>query len=139
MVLYSSFSSQMSKFKLTGIGSNLYTFLNNKWHFDYIYNNYLVKPLLVFGYSTSYKVLDRGLIDRVGPYGVAHQLSRSTQNLSAFQSGQVYNYAFTIFVAATLFLFGLGAWAYFTVRADLVIGLLILLIVLDFSSQESKA
>jgi NADH-ubiquinone oxidoreductase chain 5 len=30
MVLYSSFSSQMSKFKLTGIGSNLYTFLNNK-------------------------------------------------------------------------------------------------------------
>jgi hypothetical protein len=103
-----------------------------------VYNAYVVKPLIGFGYNTSYKVLDRGLIEWIGPHGIAHQLSKSTQSLSSFQSGQVYNYAFTIFAAATLFLFGLGMWSHFTACADLVIGILVMLVIFNFSGRKSK-
>jgi NADH-ubiquinone oxidoreductase chain 5 len=63
LVAYSFFSRRMSEIKLSRLGGCAYTFLNNKWHFDYVYNAYVVKPLIGFGYNTSYKVLDRGLIE----------------------------------------------------------------------------
>ena len=129
----------MTNFKLTGLGGNVYTFLNNKWHFDYIYNYYVVKSLIKFGYSVTYKTLDRGLIEWVGPYGISNQLINFTRNLSMFHSGQVYNYAFTIFSAATIFAFGLGAWAYLSLRIDLLMGLLLLALILDFSPSKRVA
>jgi NADH-ubiquinone oxidoreductase chain 5 len=95
-----------------------------------------VKSLVGFGHRVSYKVFDRGLIEWVGPHGVSSQLQSTTKNLSLFQSGQVYNYAFTIFAAATLFLFVLGAWSYLTLRLDLILGLIILALVLDFRQEK---
>jgi NADH-ubiquinone oxidoreductase chain 5 len=139
IIFYHFFSQKLSDFKMTEIGANLYTFFNNKWHFDLIYNHYLVKSLLKFGYSVTYKTLDRGLIEWVGPFGIAHQLTHFTKNLSLFQSGQVYNYAFTIFSAATIFIFGLGSWAYLDLRLDLLFGLLILLAIIDFSSHKTTS
>jgi NADH:ubiquinone oxidoreductase subunit 5 (subunit L)/multisubunit Na+/H+ antiporter MnhA subunit len=83
---------------------SVYIFLNNKWHFDSIYNNYLVKPLLIWGHNVSYKTLDKGLIEYIGPHGLVIIIQRFSKWLSYLQSGYVYNYAFTIFLGTTVYL-----------------------------------
>jgi NADH:ubiquinone oxidoreductase subunit 5 (subunit L)/multisubunit Na+/H+ antiporter MnhA subunit len=83
---------------------NIYTFLNNKWNFDQIYNAYIARPLLNFGHNISYKLLDRGWFELLGPTGIASLLKNITSHLSSLQSGALYNYAFTMFVSAILYI-----------------------------------
>lgn len=78
-------------------------FLSNKWHFDYIYNTYIAKPLLNFGNSVSYKLLDRGILELVGPRGISSLIINISIILK--QTSYIYHYAFTIFLFLTLFLF----------------------------------
>lgn len=61
-------------------------------------------PLMRFGHDVSYKVLDRGLIEYLGPYGISKISTSVSATLSRIQSGLIYNYAFTIFMFATAFL-----------------------------------
>ena len=83
---------------------NVYTYLNNKWNFDQIYNAYIARPLLKIGNNITYKVLDRGWIEIIGPYGISKSLILITRNISSLQSGALYNYAFTVFLSAILYL-----------------------------------
>lgn len=80
----------------------LFIFLSNKWHFDAIYNFYIVRPLFTWGLDVSYKVLDKGLIEAAGPTGIQRLLKTLTQNASHLQSGQVYNYALAVLLYTTL-------------------------------------
>jgi NADH-ubiquinone oxidoreductase chain 5 len=75
---------------------DLFIFLSNKWHFDAIYNNYIVKPIFIWGLDVSYKVIDKGLIEAWGPTGIKRALKNITQGGSSLQSGQVYNYALAV-------------------------------------------
>jgi NADH:ubiquinone oxidoreductase subunit 5 (subunit L)/multisubunit Na+/H+ antiporter MnhA subunit len=85
---------------------SLYTFFNSKWFFDFVYNSFIVKPVFLWGHSTSYKILDRGLIEFFGPSGISSLVSKLSSWVSSLHSGYIYHYAFTIFIFATLFLLG---------------------------------
>jgi NADH-ubiquinone oxidoreductase chain 5 len=89
-----------------GLVKNLYTFFNSKWFFDFVYNSFIVKPVFLWGHSTSYKILDRGLIEFFGPTGISLLISKLSSWVSSLHSGYIYHYAFTIFIFATLFLLG---------------------------------
>lgn len=39
---------------------SLYFTINKKWFFDFIYNKFIIFPILNFGYNISFKNLDRG-------------------------------------------------------------------------------
>lgn len=80
-------------------GYNLYLFSVKKWHFDHIYNNYIVKKVLYFSYYISFKTIDRGVVELIGPFGLANLISNLSQRLSLFQTGFVYHYAFIILVS----------------------------------------
>jgi hypothetical protein len=58
----------------------------------------------MFGHNVSYKIIDRGLIEYVGPRGIVSVLMNLSKASSNLQSGYVYNYAFTIFFATTIIL-----------------------------------
>jgi len=104
MVLYSVPNNGAFSLVYSTLGKNIYTFLNNKWHFDYVFNHYIAKPSLMFGHNVSYKIIDRGLIEYVGPRGIVSVLMNLSKASSNLQSGYVYNYAFTIFFATTIIL-----------------------------------
>jgi len=105
IVLYTYYGSLVSPYKWSKLGAGVYTFLSNKWHIDQIYNAYIVKPILNAGHEITYKVLDRGIIEKLGPTGISNVIRSLTANLSSkVQSGEIYNYALTIFVFATLFI-----------------------------------
>ena len=119
--LYFFASHLLVSIKTSIIGRTLYTFFSNKWHWDYIYNSLVAAPIFAWGHNVSYKVLDRGLFEYLGPLGITRVLSSITLKFSSFQSGLVYNYAFAIFIFSTIFLSSLGSWSFISSHADLLI------------------
>nr|YP_009487250.1 NADH dehydrogenase subunit 5 [Russula foetens]AWB36152.1 NADH dehydrogenase subunit 5 [Russula foetens] len=77
------------------IGQNLYTFFNGKYFFDIIYNNYIINKGLELSYNIS-KVLDRGIIEMVGPYGLSHTLTKTGKNISKLDTGVITTYSIYI-------------------------------------------
>ena len=71
----------------------LFWFLNNKWYFDYLYNNYIGFFILRHGYETFYKLLDKGVIEICGPQGLSTIVYRISLNLSKKQTGYIYHIA----------------------------------------------
>jgi NADH-quinone oxidoreductase subunit L len=81
-------------------------FLSQKWYFDLIYNQFIVIPTLLFGHHITYKTLDRGLIEQIGPLGITHTFRNLSIKLSSLHSGHIYHYAFLMILGITLFLLG---------------------------------
>jgi len=77
------------------MGQKFYTFFNGKYFFDIIYNNYVINKGLELGYSIS-KVLDRGIIEMVGPYGLSHTLTNTGKNISKLDTGVITTYSIYI-------------------------------------------
>ena len=74
----------------------IFFLLNKKWYFDFFYNKFVVYPLLAFGYIISYKNLDRGFIELVGPVGVSFLVRKLSLFLNYLQTGQLTHYVFYI-------------------------------------------
>jgi len=77
------------------IGQKIYTFFNGKYYFDIIYNNYIIKKGLELGYTIS-KVLDRGIIEMVGPHGLSQSLTNTSKNISKLDTGVITTYSIYI-------------------------------------------
>ena len=77
------------------IGQKIYTFFNGKYFFDIIYNNYIINKGLELGYTIS-KVLDRGIIEMVGPYGLSQTLTNTGKNISKLDTGVITTYSIYI-------------------------------------------
>nr|YP_009402820.1 NADH dehydrogenase subunit 5 [Compsopogon caeruleus]ARX96180.1 NADH dehydrogenase subunit 5 [Compsopogon caeruleus] len=85
--------------QLSMIGRKITFFFNKKWFLDKLFNTFLVFPLAKFGYSITLINLDRGLIEFIGPLGLANVLKRYANNLIQIQSGQLVHYIFFIVIA----------------------------------------
>jgi NADH-ubiquinone oxidoreductase chain 5 len=77
------------------VGKILYAFFNGKYFFDIIYNNYIISKGLELGYKIS-KVLDRGIIEIVGPYGLSQTLTNTGKNISKLDTGVITTYSIYI-------------------------------------------
>nr|YP_009325917.1 NADH dehydrogenase subunit 5 [Vertebrata lanosa]APC24958.1 NADH dehydrogenase subunit 5 [Vertebrata lanosa] len=76
---------------------NLFFFIiNKKWYFDFFYNRLIVYPLLNFGYLISYKNLDRGFIELIGPVGITFLVRKIFNIIISLQTGQITHYIFFI-------------------------------------------
>ena len=95
MVIYS-----LDKFQFSG--RKVYTLLSKKWYFDNVYNEFIAKNAMSFGYDVSFKVIDRGIIELFGPYGLSTTLAKFSRSLSQVQTGYIYNYAFVMLVGLIL-------------------------------------
>jgi NADH:ubiquinone oxidoreductase subunit 5 (subunit L)/multisubunit Na+/H+ antiporter MnhA subunit len=76
------------KMKYNGV----YAFLNRKWFFDKIQNELIAQVALHWGGNKTYKVLDKGLIELMGPYGLANLMRSFGQGFSSLSTGSIYNY-----------------------------------------------
>ena len=74
-VLYRDYNDKLfTTWKTSLLGRKLYTFFNRKWFFDKIYNEYVSQNILDLGYHFTYKSIDRGLIESLGPFGLSNVL-----------------------------------------------------------------
>lgn len=82
----------------TFVGYKLFSFFNKKWYFDKVYTDLVALPLLNIGYNITLKVLDRGVIEIFGPYGLSTNVLNVSRGLRKLQTGFVYHYALAIVI-----------------------------------------
>lgn len=82
-----------------------YNFLSRKWFFDRIYNQVLSQSVLNFSYFYTYKIVDRGLLEILGPLGVLTLIPAQIKNLKSLQTGHILHYFFYFFNAFLFFIF----------------------------------
>jgi NADH:ubiquinone oxidoreductase subunit 5 (subunit L)/multisubunit Na+/H+ antiporter MnhA subunit len=87
------------------IGKSLYTFLNGKYFFDTIYNQYFITNGFKLGYTIS-KEIDRGAIEFLGPFGLSNYFNNTGKNLAKLDTGIITTYSLyiTLGLLALLFL-----------------------------------
>jgi NADH-ubiquinone oxidoreductase chain 5 len=88
----------------TYLGRKIYTFLNGKYFFDIIYNNYFITEGLKLGYNIS-KILDKGVIELIGPYGLSSSLTNTGINISKLDTGIITTYSLYITLGLLSLLF----------------------------------
>jgi NADH-ubiquinone oxidoreductase chain 5 len=135
---YTFFDNFLFKFKISIIGKKLYNFLNRKWFFDKVFNEYITQNLLKFGYRTTYKIIDRGIIEIFGPLGLSTIISKKANYLYKLQSGFLYHYTLIILISSTVFLGIRQFWLYFSDFIDYRIFILLFLFISFFVSNKNK-
>lgn len=103
LLYYTFFSGDLYWLKTSTFGRKLYGFLNRKWFFDKVYNELLTQNFLSFGYHTSYKLIDRGIIEMLGPFGLSKTVLQKSKNIVGLQTGFIYDY--TVWFVIVLLLF----------------------------------
>jgi NADH-ubiquinone oxidoreductase chain 5 len=77
-------------------GQNLYRFFNQRYWFELIYNRSIVKGVLYLGYVTN-SILDRGVLEIIGPRGAVASLYKISNYLGSFDSGSIARYGFVMY------------------------------------------
>jgi NADH-ubiquinone oxidoreductase chain 5 len=127
------------KIKISSLGKKIYNFLNKKWFFDKIYNEYLGQFFFNFSYSVSYKIVDRGIIEILGPTGLSYFITKMSIGLHKTQTGYVYHYLFVMLAGASLFLSIRQFWVVFGETFDYRIAFIFFLqLFLIFLSRSKK-
>ena len=111
IVLNHFYSRLLYTTSLSNVGLTLYAFLNKKWYFDKLYNEYLNKPIVSFGYFVSFRGLDKGIIEILGPYGVVSTFTPLMKKISKFQTGYIYHYAFIMLIGIVILLTTISFWS----------------------------
>jgi NADH-ubiquinone oxidoreductase chain 5 len=83
---------ELTEFKL---GKNIYIFFNGKYFFDIIYNFFIIRKSLLFGYNIT-NILEKGVFEIIGPYGISNVLFNTGKIISKLDTGIVTSYALYI-------------------------------------------
>ena len=86
----------------------LYGFINGQWRWNAAITGLVITPLMNLGYVTT-KVLDRGLIETVGPYGFSTILPNMGRSIASYDTSVVTNYA--LYIVLGFLSFGIMAIA----------------------------
>jgi proton-translocating NADH-quinone oxidoreductase chain L len=136
-VLFAFNSKIIFKTKTSYFGKKYYKFLNKKWFFDKIYNESLGQFFFQAGYSVSYKFVDRGVFESVGPGGLAKVLQEISSNLHNLQTGNFYHHTLTVLTGITALLGFKQLWFFMGNSADYRVFLLIIVSIV-FLKNTSK-
>lgn len=101
-ILYFLNQKVLFALKITKIGKFAYNFINKKWFFDKIYNEYIGQTLYRYSFNTSYKLIDKGVIELIGPKGLSELIfNKSNILLSSFQTNQLSHYTLSMLYGLT--------------------------------------
>jgi NADH-ubiquinone oxidoreductase chain 5 len=113
------FKDSLFDFYKETIFKHFYIFLNQLWLFDRLQNDLIGGTILKLGYKTTYKILDKGIIELLGPKGISILTLIFSKHISKLQSGLIHQYAFIMFIGVTLFMTKLLFWVLFAPFIDI--------------------
>ena len=103
--LYSYKLKFLFKIKSMVINKYVYVFFNKKWFFDKIYNEYFSQFFFKFGYSVSYKFIDRGIFEMLGPNGLSFFVLSFGLVLHKLQTSLLLHIILNVFFLITVLIF----------------------------------
>lgn len=102
--LYNFQNTFLFYIKTSYLGRKLYSFLNKKWFFDKLYNECFGQFFFKFGYSMSYKNIDRGIFEIMGPTGLSNVALKAANQIHKSQTGILYHYTLILLTVFSLLL-----------------------------------
>jgi NADH-ubiquinone oxidoreductase chain 5 len=97
----------LMQYKYTRLGYNTFGFFNQRFLIELFYNTYITDIVLKLGGQTV-KVLDKGAIEYVGPYGLELALTTLSRNIHKLDSSIITNYA--LYILSGLIVYTLMAY-----------------------------
>jgi NADH-ubiquinone oxidoreductase chain 5 len=113
IILYSIKSMIFLKLKTYYVTTIIYNFLNRKWFFDKVYNDILGQFFFKFGYSISYKFMDRGIFEILGPTGLSNRSFFISKYFHQMQSSIFYQYNLIILNSFSILFFAIQMFSIF--------------------------
>jgi NADH-ubiquinone oxidoreductase chain 5 len=90
-------------FKLSRIGYNIFSFFNQRFFIELLYNKYITSLILRLGGQTT-KVLDKGSVELLGPFGLEKGLLSLSRSISTLDTGVITSYALYILVGLIFYI-----------------------------------
>ena len=90
-------------FKFSSFGYNIFSFFNQRFFVELFYNKYIAGIILKLGGQTT-KVMDKGLVELIGPYGLEKNLINLSRNINNLSTGVVTSYALYILIGLISYL-----------------------------------
>ena len=99
-IIFSEFIPEsIISFKFSTLGRTIFGFFNQRFLVELFYNQYITNLILKLGGQTT-KILDKGSIELVGPYGLEKMLVYFSKNITNLSTGVVIDYG--LFILAGL-------------------------------------
>ena len=89
-------------FKYSVLGYNTFSFFNQRFFIELFYNNYVTGFVLKLGGQTT-KVVDKGSVELIGPYGLEKILLFLSKTIAMLDTGVVTSYALYILIGFILY------------------------------------
>ena len=118
-------------FKLSRVGYNIFSFFNQRFFIELFYNRFITGLLLKLGGQTT-KVLDKGSIEYLGPYGLEKLLLNMSSTIGKLNTGVITSYGLYILVGLIFYIL---FYSYF----DMIVILLTLMISLYLISWKDNS
>lgn len=103
LVIFEFYSQLLLYFKYSRFGYNLFGFFNQRFLIELFYNKYITGTILALGGQTT-KVIDKGSIELLGPFGLEKGLLNLSKNIASLDTGVITSYALYILVGLTFYL-----------------------------------
>ena len=132
--IYSEFISyKIIDFKLTRLGYNIFGFFNQRFLIEFFYNKYITNKVLSIGGKTT-KIIDKGSIEYIGPFGLEVALINLSKNISKLDSGIITSYA--LYILFGLFIYIFISYLMITYTNILILFLFGLLIIIRYINKH---
>jgi NADH-ubiquinone oxidoreductase chain 5 len=103
LLILEFFPKLLISFKFSSSGYNIFSFFNKRFFVELFYNKYITGVVLKLGGQTT-KVMDKGLVELIGPYGLEKNLINLSRNINNLSTGVVTSYALYILIGLISYL-----------------------------------
>jgi len=90
-------------FKLSRFGYSIFSFFNQRFLIEFFYNKYIVNLVLELG-SQIIKVIDKGSVELLGPFGLEKGLINLSNSITNLSTGNITSYALYILIGFILYI-----------------------------------
>jgi NADH-ubiquinone oxidoreductase chain 5 len=97
LIIFETLTVYLQIFKFSKIGYYIFGFFNQRFLIEMFYNKYIVNTTLMLGGQTT-KILDKGSIELIGPYGLEKILVKISKFFNNLSTGIVTTYALYILI-----------------------------------------
>jgi len=91
------------RFKLSRLGYNTFSFFNQRFFIELLYNKYITDLVLKLGGQTT-KILDKGSVELLGPFGLEKGLLSLSKSISSLDTGVITSYALYILIGLIFYI-----------------------------------
>ena len=103
IILSEFFGKILITFKFTRLGYNIFGFFNQRFLIELFYNKYITGLVLKLGGQTT-KVIDKGSVELLGPFGLEKGLINLSRNIASLDTGVITSYALYILIGLIFYI-----------------------------------